>query len=160
MRNLYIHVGDQVQARNYGIGAKWTKGIITKKLGTKHYLVDIGGEIWKRHIDQLITCTVTVESDQEKVQTPRVWKYEYEPEKIESSIIPEIVVPTPGSEETVPESAEIAGSAETQISNPIVSSSAIVSPSVVVSPSVKRSYPTRGSKNVMPSKFNDFGMDK
>ena len=35
VRNLYI--GDQVQAKNYGIAAKWTKGIITKKLPCRYW---------------------------------------------------------------------------------------------------------------------------
>ena len=53
-----FYCGDQVQARNYGQGEKWTRGVITGVLGNRYYSVDVNGRTWKRHIDQLIKCSV------------------------------------------------------------------------------------------------------
>jgi hypothetical protein len=47
-------VGDNVWARNFSKGEKWVSGTITEQLGSRNYLVlREGGQIVKRHIDQL-----------------------------------------------------------------------------------------------------------
>ncbi|KAJ8913015.1 hypothetical protein NQ315_002893, partial [Exocentrus adspersus] len=46
--------GEAVMARNYtGNGRIWTRGEITKKVGTSTYLVAVEGNTWKRHSNQL-----------------------------------------------------------------------------------------------------------
>ena len=49
-----FNVGDPVLARNYGRGAKWVRGVITEVLGSRHYVVKVAGNLWKRHVDQLL----------------------------------------------------------------------------------------------------------
>ena len=49
-----LEEGSKVLARNYRGEEKWSEGRITGKLGTKHYSVSVGNEIWKRHLDQLV----------------------------------------------------------------------------------------------------------
>lgn len=148
-----LHVGDRVQARNYGLGEKWTKGVITELLGSKHYLVDIGGEIWKRHIDQLIKCDVE-NTGTNMVKKPIVT---YEAENEESQVLPEVNVPIaeqPSNEESVSESVEINPPLESETSGdtsgPPVIASDVSSPAKV--------YPTRGNRMTLPSRFNDYEM--
>ena len=45
--------GDSVMVRNYGRGEKWLPGKISKILGTRNYMVQVRGQSWKRHVDQL-----------------------------------------------------------------------------------------------------------
>ena len=47
--------GDTVLARNYGRGDKWRPGVVASVLGTRHYIVDVCGNLWKRHVDQLLS---------------------------------------------------------------------------------------------------------
>lgn len=49
-----FHTGENVMARNYAEGRKWMHGNVTKVLGSRHYIVDVQGRQWKRHVDQLI----------------------------------------------------------------------------------------------------------
>lgn len=57
-RKLYC--GDAVLARNFGLGDKWKHGVIVEILGAKHYVVDVNGKLWKRHIDQLLSSKIQV----------------------------------------------------------------------------------------------------
>ena len=50
--------GDPVLARNYGKGEKWMPGVITEVLGSPHYMVEVSGNLWKRHVDQLLSRAV------------------------------------------------------------------------------------------------------
>ena len=45
--------GDAVLARNYDRGEKWMPGVINEVLGTRNYMVEVFGNLWKRHVDQL-----------------------------------------------------------------------------------------------------------
>ena len=54
-----FETGDAVLLRNFS-GVKWKQGIVNEKLGNRHYLVDVEGEIVKRHIDQLLKREETV----------------------------------------------------------------------------------------------------
>ena len=49
-----FHAGDEVLARNYGRGETWMPGVINEVLGTRHYMVEVFGNLWKRHLDQLL----------------------------------------------------------------------------------------------------------
>ena len=53
-----LEVGQSVWARNLQQGPRWRQGVICDKLGPRSYLVELeGGELWRRHIDQLHTGT-------------------------------------------------------------------------------------------------------
>ena len=54
-----FETGDAVLLRNFS-GVKWKHGIVNEKLGNRHYLVDVEGEIVKKHIDQLLKREETV----------------------------------------------------------------------------------------------------
>ena len=45
--------GDSVLLRNFS-GVKWKSGNVNEKLGNRHYLIKVEGEIVKRHIDHLL----------------------------------------------------------------------------------------------------------
>ena len=49
-----FNAGDTVLARNYGRGEKLVRGVITEVLGSRHYIVKVAGNLWKRHVDQLL----------------------------------------------------------------------------------------------------------
>ena len=49
-----FNAGDSVLAQNFGRGAKWVRGVVTEVLGSRHYIVKVAGNLWKRHIDQLL----------------------------------------------------------------------------------------------------------
>ena len=48
--------GDSVLARNYGSGPKWTNGIVTDVLGSRHYNIQVDNRdaAVRRHVDQVI----------------------------------------------------------------------------------------------------------
>ena len=50
----HFHAGDAVLARNYGRGEKWIPGVVTEVLGSRHYMIEVCGNLWKRHVDQLL----------------------------------------------------------------------------------------------------------
>ena len=51
-RELFI--GQRVMVRNFRAGDKWVPGTIMERTGPLSYLVQVtGGQMWKRHIDQL-----------------------------------------------------------------------------------------------------------
>ena len=52
-----FNAGDSVLARNFERGGKWVHGVVTVDvvlLGSRHYIVRVAGNLWKRHIDQLL----------------------------------------------------------------------------------------------------------
>lgn len=50
-----FHAGDAVLARNYGREEKWIPRVVTEVLGgSRHYMVEVFGSLWKRHVDQLL----------------------------------------------------------------------------------------------------------
>ena len=49
-----FNAGDSVLTRNFGRGGKWGRGVVTEVLGSHHYIVRVAGNLWKRHIDQLL----------------------------------------------------------------------------------------------------------
>ena len=56
------NAGDSVLARNFGRGRKWVRGVATEVLGSRHYIVKVAGNLWKRHIDQLLRRPADVAS--------------------------------------------------------------------------------------------------
>ena len=51
--NREFYVGQQVMARNLRPGAAWLPAIVVEQLGPLTYLVEVNGQLWKRHIDHL-----------------------------------------------------------------------------------------------------------
>lgn len=58
-RNITLIVGQKVMVRDYRKGNKpWIQGIITgESIPGVTYSVDVNGSSWKRHIDQILTCS-------------------------------------------------------------------------------------------------------
>ena len=61
-------VGDTVWARNYMGRDKWLSGVVLEQGGPLSYSVDVGGRVWKRHIDQLTSRRVSNEIECEESQ--------------------------------------------------------------------------------------------
>ena len=57
-----FNAGDSVLARNFGREGKWVRGVVTEVLGSRHYIVKVAGNLWKRHIDQLLRRPADVAS--------------------------------------------------------------------------------------------------
>lgn len=55
-----FNAGDTVLARNHGKREKWMRGVISEVLGSQHYMVHVSGNLWKRHMDQLLSQPVDV----------------------------------------------------------------------------------------------------
>ncbi|KAF0727277.1 Integrase catalytic domain-containing protein [Aphis craccivora] len=54
-----FEMDDDVICRNYASGAKWIRGTIIQVLSPVTYMVQcVGGEVWKRHINQLLGTSV------------------------------------------------------------------------------------------------------
>lgn len=66
--------GDSVLARNYGSGPKWTNGIVTDVLGSRHYSVHVDDRdaAVKRHVDQVISVPSTEDIDASNVDVQPV----------------------------------------------------------------------------------------
>ncbi|CAB4045617.1 Hypothetical predicted protein, partial [Paramuricea clavata] len=50
-------------ARNYQGKEKWIPGVVTKVLGSRHYMVRVPGYLWKRHVDQLVKYNPQIEPE-------------------------------------------------------------------------------------------------
>ena len=61
-RFLKVNAGDSVLARNFGRGGKWVRGVVTEVLGSRHCIVKVAGNLWKRHTDQLLRRPADVAS--------------------------------------------------------------------------------------------------
>jgi hypothetical protein len=101
--------GDCVRVRNYGIGCKWKYGVITEVLGSRHYNIDVDGNIWKRHVDQIIR------SSSENEQHPaHVDNDEYVPTVVPPSVsLPVLPAATPPVSPTIAPTAENTTSSST-----------------------------------------------
>ena len=47
-------VGQTVLVRNLRDGPRWLVGVVVQKLGPVSYEVDVNGQVWRRHTDQLL----------------------------------------------------------------------------------------------------------
>ena len=45
--------GESILFRNYNSKNEWEKGIVQKKLGNLHYLIEYNNKVAKKHLDQL-----------------------------------------------------------------------------------------------------------
>jgi len=63
-REKHYEVGDEVMCRNYGEGNKWIQGKIIQNLSPVTYLIKISkGNIYKRHLNQIIDCKIKKEAE-------------------------------------------------------------------------------------------------
>ena len=46
--------GQSVWAQNYRPGEKWLPGVVLEKVGPVSYRVEVQGQVWRRHVDQLL----------------------------------------------------------------------------------------------------------
>ncbi|OON15611.1 hypothetical protein X801_08582 [Opisthorchis viverrini] len=60
-----FHIGDAVYARNFQGPEKWSSGTVLGKKGNVIYEVDVGKEIWTRHINQLRPNRMQIQYRQE-----------------------------------------------------------------------------------------------
>ena len=56
------NAGDPFLARNYEREREWVSGVVAEVLGSRHYLVKVAGDLWKRHMDQLLRRSADVAS--------------------------------------------------------------------------------------------------
>ena len=52
-----FEVGQEVLARDYRQD-KWNTGTVTSRDGPLMYSVDMGGDVWRRHVDQILDAQV------------------------------------------------------------------------------------------------------
>ncbi|GFW26715.1 uncharacterized protein K02A2.6 [Trichonephila clavipes] len=62
--------GEKVAVRNYYGPNKWKIGTIINRDGTLSYSIQIGNEIWKRHVDQIRKCGKSIELSQAATEIP------------------------------------------------------------------------------------------
>jgi hypothetical protein len=137
--------GDRVQVRNYGLGDKWRQGVVNERLGKMHYRIDVGGPIWKRHVDQMISCSLDF-----KLESEPVVKTHYNLPPVHPS------VPTPMAPpiQNPPVLDKITETESMTIHNPVVSPKATARVENNVS-SGERRYPSRENRKA-PSYLKDF----
>ena len=58
-RDRHFQLGQSVLVENNKPEPKWVVGTVVEKLGDISYRVQIGNQVWKRHIDQLLQTTIT-----------------------------------------------------------------------------------------------------
>lgn len=91
-RQRDFEVGTEVLTRNFRSGPKWSQGTIIKKNGPVTYDVSVAGEIWKRHVDQILRYegsyqstvqdSTTEEFDQSGLDTPQTITEPLAPEPV------------------------------------------------------------------------------
>ncbi|XP_055931978.1 uncharacterized protein K02A2.6-like [Argiope bruennichi] len=62
--------GEKVAVRNYSGPNKWKIGTIINRDGTLSYSIQVGNEIWKRHVDQIRKCGKSIELSQADTEIP------------------------------------------------------------------------------------------
>ena len=58
-RERHFQVGQSVLVENNKPEPKWVVGTVLEKLGNISYRVQVGNQIWKRHVDQMLQTTIT-----------------------------------------------------------------------------------------------------
>ena len=53
-RNRSLEVGETVLVRDYRGAQRWREGEVNDRLGSKHYLIQVQEQVWRRHIDQVV----------------------------------------------------------------------------------------------------------
>ena len=106
-------------------GASWSEGSIVKVLGNRHYIVKIGENSIKRHIDQIIKCNST--------------------SNVQCDLNDEIIMPKP---------IQIASSSATATDVPIPSDSASIIQHIPKSPVASVQSPN-ATKSLSPPTVSD-----
>ena len=58
-KERHFQVGQSVLVENNRPEPKWVVGTILEKLGDISYQVQVGTQVWKRHVDQMLQTTIT-----------------------------------------------------------------------------------------------------
>ncbi|XP_054707489.1 uncharacterized protein K02A2.6-like [Uloborus diversus] len=79
--------GEKVAVRNYAGPPKWKIGTVINRDGSLNYSVQVGNEIWKRHVDQLRKCGQSLETTGSTLENcvPTISESTEEPEAISDS---------------------------------------------------------------------------
>ena len=158
-------VGDQVQAKNFGLGGKWKRGVIEEVLGSRHYNVRIGDQLWKRHIDQLVKCSVPYNESRSGVE--RSDRYRSDVDRSDEIVIdPFPIEYHPSHREEYPAATDqVKDVPSVQVARK--PSEARVETNVAEKPVVQsahpvseRRYPVRESRGQMPTHLKDFKLGK
>ena len=56
-------MSQSVFVRNLREGPCWVIGVVSKRLGRVTYEIEVGGQVWKRHADQLMTYKGSMRSE-------------------------------------------------------------------------------------------------
>ncbi|GFT66021.1 uncharacterized protein K02A2.6 [Trichonephila clavipes] len=96
--------GEKVAVRNYSGPNKWKIGTIINRDGTLSYSIQIGNEIWKRHVDQIRKCGKSIELSQAATEIPIYDKELNFPDEPVSDDVAESEPPAP---EVVPKPKEV-----------------------------------------------------
>jgi hypothetical protein len=57
-------MGDYVQVRDHrSRNRKWVRGYIAEKRGKFIYAVNVNGKIWTRHVDHIVSCSISVPTE-------------------------------------------------------------------------------------------------
>ncbi|GFW74980.1 uncharacterized protein K02A2.6-like [Trichonephila clavipes] len=102
LRILFAHYGipltlegEKVGVRNYSGPNKWKIGTIINRDGTLSYSIQIGNEIWKRHVDQIRKCGKSIELSQAATEIPIYDKELNFPNEPVSDDVAELEPPAP-----------------------------------------------------------------
>ncbi|GFW98729.1 uncharacterized protein K02A2.6 [Trichonephila clavipes] len=100
--------GEKVAVRNYSgpIYNKWKIGTIINRDGTLSYSIQVGNEIWKRHVDQIRKCGKSIELSQAATEIPIYDKELNFPDEPVSDDVAESEPPAPVPE-VVPEPKDV-----------------------------------------------------
>ncbi|KAF8768286.1 Transposon Tf2-11 polyprotein like [Argiope bruennichi] len=102
--------GEKVAVRNYSGPNKWKIGTIINRDGTLSYSIQVGNEIWKRHVDQIRKCGKSIELSQAATEIPIYDKELNFPDEPVSDDVAESEPPAPVPE-VVPEPKDVPVSA-------------------------------------------------
>ncbi|KAF8791648.1 uncharacterized protein K02A2.6-like [Argiope bruennichi] len=102
--------GEKVAVRNYSGPNKWKIGTIINRDGTLSYSIQVGTEIWKRHVDQIRKCGKSIELSQADTEIPIYDKELNFPDEPVSDDVAESEPPAPVPE-VVPEPKDVPVSA-------------------------------------------------
>ena len=103
-------LGDTVMARNYARGEKWMPGKIIEVVGSRHYIVDVQGRRWKRHVDQIIKYNQV----QGEIPTERKFTTDVNIPVSTSPVAPPLPIHVDTSSVTVPSTPETPESPSSQ----------------------------------------------
>ena len=99
-RRRELQTGQQVMVRNLRPGTPWVPGVVVKKLAPLSYLVRVGDQLWKRHMDHLRGLSDTPVTEEEPQVPDADWTLPVTTEQVELSD------PSDNDTERSPSSAE------------------------------------------------------